>query len=175
MSKVEKLTLIAGEEVIRKMRPHWIVLILPTVALIILTTMYVWLMGLISNLPEPFKTIVVWVVSLIMFALFLRWVAKGLIWWATTKYLFTNKRIVTRSGLIRVTGETIALNKVQSIQFEKTLLERLVGSGSLIIESASENSIRIIYVWDAERIQQEVYAQINKLEEDGNNRNNSGL
>lgn len=166
MGKIDSMTLIAGENVIRRMKPHWIVLVLPTLVAIILISMLVWLLNLIGNLNDPFRNILNWIVSLTFAFLFIKGVLKRVIWWATTKYLFTNKRIVTRSGFIKVTGESIALNKIQSIQFEKTLLERLVGSGSLDIESASENHITIIYVWDAERIQQQVYEQINKLEED---------
>lgn len=172
MPRIDNMTLVPGETVLRRMRPHWITLILPVFSFIVLTIMYTWLLGLIGNLNEPFRNILQWVVGLIVLALFLRWVVKTFIWWATTKYLFTNKRIVTRTGLIRVEGESIALNKIQSIQFEKTLLERIFGSGSLIVESAAENRITIVYVWDAEKIQQQVYEQINKLEQE-NTKDNS--
>jgi uncharacterized membrane protein YdbT with pleckstrin-like domain len=164
--KIDAMTLIEGEEIIKRMRPHWIVLV-PIVAIfVVFTTIYVFLfMTIEENVQGFFRDIFLWTITLIYIPSTLLLTMKRLIWWLTTKYLFTTKRIVTRTGLFVVKGESIALNKVQSIQFEKTLLERLVGSGSLIIESASENEIRIIFVTQAEQIQQRIYAQISSNEE----------
>lgn len=163
--RIDSMTLIAGETVIKRMRPHWIVLV-PIIAIfVIFTSIYVFLFMLIQdNVHGIFKDIFLWTITLIYIPSTLLLTMKRLIWWITTKYLFTTKRIVTRTGLFVVKGESIALNKVQSIQFEKTLLERLVGSGSLVIESASENEIRIIFVTQAEQIQQQIYAQISSNE-----------
>lgn len=163
--RIDAMTLIEGEEVIKRMRPHWVVLVPIVAVFIFFTGIYLFALSWILSLPQTiFKDIFFWTVTIIYVFTTLLLTLKRLIWWLTTKYLFTTKRIVTRTGLFVVKGESIALNKVQSIQFEKTLLERFVGSGSLIIESASENEIRIIFVTQAEQIQQRIYTQISSNE-----------
>ena len=80
-------------------------------------------------------------------------------------YLFTDQRIITRTGLFKIDGETIPLNKINSISFSKTLIERLYGSGSLVIESAARNEAVIKHVRGAENIQREIYELMSKVEE----------
>lgn len=169
MARIDSMTLIADEKIIKKLKPHWVVLIPVILVFVIFTTVYAVLMAWTLNETYGiWKDILGWTLTIIWFFSTLLLTIKRLIWWATTKYLFTNKRVVTRTGLIKVQGESIALNKIQSIQFEKTLLERLVGSGSLLIESAAENHIVITYVTHAEEIQQQLYAQISSNEDDVN-------
>jgi uncharacterized membrane protein YdbT with pleckstrin-like domain len=43
-----------------------------------------------------------------------------------------------RKGLVRQTGRTIPLQRVNGVSFEKDLLDRMVGCGTLKIESAAE-------------------------------------
>lgn len=166
MARVDSMTLIDGERIIKKLKPHWIVLVPVFTIFMVFTAAYVMLMAwVVNNAVDVWVDIFGWTLTVVWFFSVLMLTIKRFIWWATTKYLFTNKRIVTRTGLVKVQGESIALNKIQSIQFEKTLLERLVGSGSLLIESAAENHITITYVTHAEEIQQQVYAQISSNED----------
>ncbi len=51
-----------------------------------------------------------------------------------SQYVLTNKRIVIRHGLIARRSYEMLLNKVESIQVEQTLTDRIIwGSGTLII------------------------------------------
>lgn len=164
------MTLIEGEEVIKRMRPHWVFMLPVVILFIIFTTVYVFLYSVIMQYTiGVFKDVFFWVITIVYASVVLFSTLKRTIWWLTTKYLFTSERIVTRTGLLLVKGESIALNKVQSIQFEKTLLERIFGSGNLIIDSASENDININFVTDAEGIQQQIYAQISSNERNTDN------
>lgn len=165
MSQKPDATLISGEVIIRKMRPHWNTLIGPVFVGALLLCAYLPLMTTISTWPDIPRNVVAWILSILVGLLALRFTLKGIVAWATTVYLFTNKRIITSSGLIRISGESIALNKIQSIQFTKTLFERLFGSGKLIIESASENHIVIHNVTHAEEVYRDVYEQISTIEQ----------
>lgn len=157
--------LMPGETILRHMRPHWIILLRPTLYGLGLTVGY----GLIAAAVEGIAPSHGWnwfdFTVLMIYLVFLsRWCLAGWVDWATTHYLFTNERIVTRSGWLRISGEAIALNRIHTVSFEKTLLERMLGSGSLTIESAAENDIRIRHVTDVENVQRELYAQINEAE-----------
>jgi uncharacterized membrane protein YdbT with pleckstrin-like domain len=161
MKTVEDSSLIPGEEIVRKMRPHWIVLVVPGIVLAVATTAYIWLLTSVHTWNvETASTIGNWVLTIAYAYVMIRWSLLGIIRWATTTYLFTDQRIITRTGLLRIEGESIALNKIHSIQFSKTLLERLLGSGSLTIETAAENQVHIRNVISAEEVQRELYERI---------------
>jgi uncharacterized membrane protein YdbT with pleckstrin-like domain len=172
MAKIDAMTLIPGEHVLRRIRPHWIILVVPGLAAIILTIPYGYLLASALHLDAPFSTILGWALSLTYVFLLSRWSLRGIVAWFTTTYLFTDQRIVTRTGLLKISGESIALNRVHSIQFEKTLLERLLGSGSLTIESAAANDIRIRHVTHVEEVQRELYEQIHYAEDPSSERIN---
>jgi uncharacterized membrane protein YdbT with pleckstrin-like domain len=159
--------LVQGERILWTMRPHWIILVMPTIWGILLTSIYaVSIAGLNNLVPDrssaPF---VDWILFGIYLIALLRYTAKGYVDWFTTRYTFTNQRVITRSGLIVINGETLPLDKVHSIQFQKTLLERLFGSGSLRIESAADNEAIIRHVTRAEEVHADVYAEIAKRNE----------
>lgn len=99
---------------------------------------------------------------------------KKIVWWQTTRYVFTDHRIIVRTGLFSIKGDTIPLNRVQALQFEKTLFDRVLGSGRLLIDSAGENDIVIKYVKRAEEIKHEIYAQIDRREDERNGGPNTG-
>lgn len=155
-------SLIPGEKLLRKMRPHWNLLILPVLAAAALTYSYFWVLPKTELIPSPFRDVAFWITTGIYVLLLLKWTVKGFIDWLTTTYTFTNQRIMTQTGWLKITGETIALDRIHSVQFSRTILERLLGSGSLIIESAAENRITIKNVWQAEQVHKEIYAQIAK-------------
>lgn len=60
--------------------------------------------------------------------------------WLSGSYTITSQRIMERKGLVRQTGRNIPLQRVSGVSFEKDLLDRMVGSGTLKIESSAEFS-----------------------------------
>lgn len=154
--------LVPGERILWTMRPHWIILVFPTIWGLTGTALYAAVLtGLNNVVPDrssaPF---VDWVLFGVYLFTLLRYTGKGYVDWFTTRYTFTNQRVITRSGLIVINGETLPLDKVHSIQFKKTLLERVFGSGSLTIESAAENEAIIRHVTRAEEVHADLYAEI---------------
>lgn len=156
-------SLIPGETTILRMRQHWIVLVRGVLAAVALTVALVyteralhgWFPGMSHNVDTG--------VVLVYLGFLIPWTIVPFLQWLTTIYLFTDRRIVTRTGLLRIRGEAITLSKVNSVQFSKTLLERLLGSGSLIIETAAENQVLIRHVSGAEEVQQRIHVLIDEL------------
>lgn len=154
--------LVAGERILWQMKPHWIILVAPIVWAVTSTALLIAILSGLNNIaPDrsaaPFVDWVLWGVYLFILV---RYTAKGFVDWFTTRYVFTNQRVITRNGLIVISGETIPLDKVHSIQFKKTLLERVFGSGSLTIESAADNQAIIKHVTHAEEVHGDLYAEI---------------
>ena len=58
--------------------------------------------------------------------------------WVTTRFILTTDRLINRSGFIKRQGIEIPLERVNTVFFSQTILERIIGSGDLVIESAGE-------------------------------------
>ena len=58
--------------------------------------------------------------------------------WLVTPYTFTNRRLITRTGILTRRGHDIPLNRISDISYEKGLIDRLFGCGTLVISDASE-------------------------------------
>jgi uncharacterized membrane protein YdbT with pleckstrin-like domain len=58
--------------------------------------------------------------------------------WVTTRYVLTNERMMIREGLVNRTGRDIPLARIEDVSFQQTFLERLSGSGTLIVSGAGE-------------------------------------
>ena len=156
MAKIDQ-DLIPGENVIRKMRPHWALLAKPFFIMIHLSVVLFFAhKGLSKGLPHRSPAIDQVLLGVYV-AFLLVWAGVPFLRWFTTKYIFTDKRIMTRVGILRIEGETIPLVKINNLTYKRSLLERLYGSGSLVIEAASKGEIVIRHVRGAENIQKQIY------------------
>ena len=63
------------------------------------------------------------------------WLVGRFIRWRSTYFVITNDRVIYRSGVFRKSGMQIPLERVNNVNFEQSLLERVVGAGDLLIES----------------------------------------
>ncbi len=128
--------LTSDEEVVLHLHPHWIKLALPAIgALVILglAAMGVFLVpaGDVQR-PAQYAIIVAAVVLFFTFS-FLPWLR-----WIMTSYVVTNERVLIRQGVLTRYGRDIPLVRVNDVSFHHTIAERLIGSGTLTIESAGE-------------------------------------
>ena len=58
----------------------------------------------------------------------------------TREYAVTNKRVIIKSGLIRVNSLELNLSKVESVAVHQSLVARLLGYGSLAIRGTGGTS-----------------------------------
>jgi uncharacterized membrane protein YdbT with pleckstrin-like domain len=79
--------------------------------------------------------------------------AVGLLWylvvpvlrWWTTTYTFTDRRFVKRSGMLAQHGRTIPLDRIDGVDFEVGLVDRLLGCGTLVITDGSQGGRVLIH------------------------------
>ena len=145
--------LLAPEERISfQMRPHWRALLGPIIILI--ATVFIGTFLLLSVEWAWAK----WAIGIGMAVLILWPALVGFLRWVTTDYVFTNRRVIVRSGVLTKSGRDVPLSKINNVSFEVSLLGRLLNYGALDIQSAGENEgLRIVDVPDVERIQRDVY------------------
>lgn len=151
MGYPEKL-LSTGEVIRFQMRPHWRALLWPIV--ILLATAFLGTFLLVSVDMTWLK----WAIGIGMAVLVFGPALIGFLRWITTDYVFTNRRIIVRSGVLVKTGRDVPLSKINNVSFEVSLLGRLLNYGALDIQSAGENEgLHIVDVPNVEVIQRDVY------------------
>jgi uncharacterized membrane protein YdbT with pleckstrin-like domain len=151
--------LIEGEDVVVELRPHWIALVGPTV--VALLVLIGWVVAL-TNAPNSGagRTIVVWGAAIVGLLLLLAYVVRRVVAWATSLFVVTTDRIVHRRGLIAKFSMEIPLEAVNDVRFEQSVFERMIGAGSLVIESAGERGREVFSdIRHPEEVQREIYAQ----------------
>ncbi|KQT94207.1 hypothetical protein ASG49_04710 [Marmoricola sp. Leaf446] len=146
-----------GERVLVGTRTHVKALLLPALVLVVVAG----LAGFLSTLPSGERAgtwrLVIWVVALLV--VLWRSVLPFLRWLSTT-YVFTDRRLITRTGLLTRTGHDIQLNRISDITYEKGLLDRALGCGTLVISDASEMGIRLPDIPRVEQTQLAVSRQL---------------
>ena len=146
-----------GEVIEFEMKPHWRGLILPVIWLILTVFIGAWLftlMGGWDNIVETIGRPAIIVIGLIIIVV---WVVRPFLYWVTTQYVFTNRRIITRAGVISKKGRDMPLAKVNNVSFEVGVLGRILNYGRLEITSASDENLVIDDVPNVEVIQRDVY------------------
>lgn len=145
--------LTSDEEVVEHLHPHWITLVLPVLWLVVIcvaTGVGIALLPTGSAHSGLVLGVLVVALVLLCWLVFAPWLR-----WRTTHYVLTNERVVIRTGILRHTGRDIALARINDVGFVLTLWDRMVGAGTLTIESASEQGQqRLVNVPHAQRVQQ---------------------
>ncbi|GAA3434442.1 hypothetical protein GCM10018954_040460 [Kutzneria kofuensis] len=75
--------------------------------------------------------------------------------------MITTHRVMMRFGVLTRTGIDIPMSRINSVQFRHGLLDRLVGAGTLIIESASDEPLEFDDIPNVERVHSLLYREIN--------------
>ena len=123
-----------GERIESEFRPHWRLLIIPmawlVLGIVVIVLAYTVLPG--EGTVDTIITLLV-VVALLWLA------GRPLIDWWFTLYVLTNERLIKRSGMISRSGIEIPLDNITNVLFNQNVLERLLRSGDLLIESAGES------------------------------------
>ncbi|XAS75302.1 PH domain-containing protein [Dermatophilaceae bacterium Sec6.4] len=75
---------------------------------------------------------VAWLLVVLIFVLVPVWR------WRSTLYVITNRRLITRRGIISKSGRDIPLYRISDVAYEKGLTDRILGCGTLIVSDASD-------------------------------------
>jgi uncharacterized membrane protein YdbT with pleckstrin-like domain len=117
--------------------PHWKTLIRPvSVAVLVVAAALIAEVLIPSNSAAPVERLVVAAVAILAVML---WLIVPVLRWRTTTYELTTRRLRVRSGIATRRGRDIPLARINDVSFEKGLLDRLLGSGRLVVESAGEH------------------------------------
>jgi uncharacterized membrane protein YdbT with pleckstrin-like domain len=139
----EKL-LADDEQVVENYHPHWITLVPATLWFLVICAAGgagIALSRHSSGTTGDVLTIAVIVVGLILIC----WLAvPPWIRWRSSHYVFTTHRVLIRTGVFKHEGRDISLQRISDVGFSRTLWDRVVGAGTLTIESAGENGQQVL-------------------------------
>jgi uncharacterized membrane protein YdbT with pleckstrin-like domain len=147
-----------GEEVVLDLRPHWWFMAEPTAALVGATVLGIilWQADIDDTLGD---VLALATIALILGSLL--WFGVRYAKWATTNFVVTSDRLVYRVGVIAKKGIEIPLERVNTVFFNQTIFERMLGAGDLSIESGGETGKQSFA--DIRRpslVQNEIYRQM---------------
>lgn len=135
MGKRELLT--DGEEAVETLHPHWKVLVRPVaIAVVVLALLLV----LEVIIPQSSAANIERLGVLALAVVFLMWwLMFPVLRWRTTRYEVTTLRVRVRTGIIIQNGRDFPLSRIVNISYRTSLLDRLFGSGTIVLETAGEH------------------------------------
>ncbi|MEU6778044.1 PH domain-containing protein [Nonomuraea angiospora] len=126
-----------GERRIRSFHPHWKRLVLPFLALVLVVAAAGAAMFLIPGGWEYafYARIAVVVIGLILLTI---WSLVPYLRWVNTGYVLTTHRFTISTGVLNKSTDEIPITKVNTVSSDQTFFERLLGCGTLTVESAGD-------------------------------------
>ncbi len=149
-----------GETVVISTRTHVKALLLPALIFLVLLALAV-----VADraFADGTVALIIWIVAGIL-ALWL--CLKPFLEWLTATYSITNRRLITRSGVLARKGHDIPLTRISDVAYEKGVLDRMLGCGTLIISDASTHGRVLLH--DIPQVE-ETQRRLNQLLHDKDN------
>ena len=147
------------EELVYDLRPHWWTLVGPGLlaALVVAAATVAGLLVPAGDLQGPARLLLAAIAVVVLLVVLTGRVLR----WATTHFVLTSERLIFRSGVVAKYGREIPLERINDVTFSQSLLERLIGAGDLMIESAGEHGqSKFEDIRHPEAVQLEIYRQM---------------
>ncbi|MBI3691996.1 MAG: PH domain-containing protein [Mycolicibacterium aromaticivorans] len=154
--------LAANEQVVLHRHPHWKRLVGPILVLLIATILAAFVSALVNNTNwDPTAKKVLFGVIAAIWVILVGWLT---LWkflnWLTTHFVITDRRVMFRHGLLTRSGIDIPLARINSVEFRHGLLDRMLRTGTLIIESASQDPLEFHDIPRVERVHSLLYHEV---------------
>ena len=130
-------SLTEDEQIVLRLHPHWKTLIRPVaIAVLVVAAALVAEVLISSGSVAAVARLAVAAVAVLALML---WLTVPVLRWRTTVFELTTRRLRMRNGIVTRHGRDIPLARINDVSFQKGLLDRLLGSGRLVVESAGEH------------------------------------
>lgn len=128
-----------GETIVFSTRTHVKALLFPALVLIVVAGAVGYGFSLVDEDRKIWWTVIGVVGSLIV----LVYSVWPFLNWLTATYTVTNRRLTTHQGVVTRTGHDIQLARISDVSYEKGLLDRMLGCGTLVISDASDLGVKL--------------------------------
>jgi membrane protein YdbS with pleckstrin-like domain len=126
-----------GEQSVLTLHPHWKTLLRPALLMLIVIVAAAALLivippGRLAGSGRIAVGVIAVVLAVAVFGVpFLRW--------QTTTYRLTTRRLSLRRGILTRSGRDFPLVRISDVSFSQGPIDRLLGCGRLVVESAGEH------------------------------------
>ncbi len=149
-----------GETIALDLHPHWWYFSKHILTGIPLFVALLGVIALQGNSSNTLKAVVGWGWA-ILALLWVAWLAIKYVQWQYTHFVVTDDRVIFRTGMLSKHGVEIPLERINNINFDQRIFERIIGAGDLDIESAGrEGQSHFEDVRHPDGVQQEIYRQM---------------
>ncbi|MGN6722248.1 MAG: PH domain-containing protein [Marmoricola sp.] len=119
-----------GESVVFTTRTHPKAIVFPVLVGVVILALAI----AASVFVHGYVLLAVWVIA----ALLILWfTGRPVLVWMAATYTVTDRRVLTRTGIFTRRGHDIPLNRISDVSYEKGVLDRMLGCGTLVISDAS--------------------------------------
>lgn len=152
-----ELELMPGETMVMHSHPHWWFfwkqaaggLALVVLLLFLATISTGWLFSSVKWIA--ILAFVVWLVNTIY----------QFVQWKTTQFAVTDQRVAYQTGVLRRKGVSIPLNRVNNVNFDQSIIARMLNNGVVIVESAGETGDSVFEnIPNPENVRSLIFAQV---------------
>jgi uncharacterized membrane protein YdbT with pleckstrin-like domain len=145
-------SLAEGERFVLRLHPHWKTLLRPFFILAVIVAAAI--VALIMLPPRSDLAAVRIAIGVLALLAVIIWCLVPLLRWKTTSYELTTRRLRLRRGILSRSGRDFPLIRISDVSFSHGLLDRLLGCGRLVVESAGEHGQLILTeIPQVERVQ----------------------
>jgi len=145
--------LVAGEKIYVRKRPHWKVLILPTLFFVLIVGGGAAIIAFANSRGWDWPSWADWAIVAVAVIALIILVVVPFIRWRTEHFVISNHHIFFRTGLLSRREHQIPLGQIANIETEVTFWGRLMGYGSLIVESSADQPLKFRNVANLSKVQ----------------------
>ena len=151
-----------GEQVVLHRHPHWKRLIGPALALLVVTALASFAAAVVSRTGwDPRARQVVSAVIAALWLVLVLWLTvRPFFAWVTTHFVITDRRVMYRHGVLNRAGIDIPLARINSVEFTHGIVDRMVRTGTLVIESASQDPLEFHDIPQVEQVHSLLYHEV---------------
>ncbi|HKJ12871.1 MAG TPA: PH domain-containing protein [Ornithinimicrobium sp.] len=162
-----KVELMPGETMVLSANPHWFYfwkhVAAASVVIVVAVLAWIFDMAWLSTL--------LWWVAGVGLALLLVALAAVLVQWRSTHFAVTDRRVAYTTGVFRRRGVSIPLNRINNVNFEQSLLARVLDNGVVTIESAGDTGDSVFEnIPHPSRVRTTIFAQMEADEQSDSHR-----
>lgn len=147
------------EQVIVHKHPHWKMLFFPVLWFLVLVAGGSYLAALAA--PVQWH-LIAWIALVVVAAVLVVWLTLApVVRWKTTHFVVTTHRLMVREGVFTRSGIDIPMSRINSVRFRHGISDRMLGCGTLIVESASDEPLEFDDIPGVEKVHSLLYREVN--------------
>lgn len=150
------------EQVVLHRHPHWKRLIGAIFILVLASAGAAFVAAVVNTMDwQPTAKNVLFLVIAAIWLVLVGWLT---MWpflnWCTTHFVITDRRVMFRHGVLTRSGIDIPLARINSVEFQHGLTDRILRTGTLIIESAAQDPLEFHDIPRVEHVHALLYHEV---------------